>query len=196
MQIIFASANAHKASEIQAMVPNGLIVTTMDSVGIVEAIPEPFDTLHENAAAKAEYVFQKLGLACFSEDSGLEIDALDGKPGVHSAHYAGPNRNAQDNMHKVLSELHGNTNRKAQFRTIIHAIIQGEHHQFEGIVHGTIAEFPQGENGFGYDPIFIPDGYGHTFGELDADVKLSISHRSRAFEAFLLFLERRPDLFN
>lgn len=189
-EFVFATGNPNKVSEIQALVPSHIKIVPMSEIGISDDIPEPFFTLEENAKAKADYLYQKRPGNCFGEDTGLEIEALDGLPGVLSARFAGNQKDSNANMIKVLDEMQGMENRAARFRTVIHAIINKQHHSFEGIIEGTITEFPIGEKGFGYDPIFIPNGYDITFAEMDKATKGSISHRGRALEQFLLFLNR------
>lgn len=161
---------------------------SLSEIGCSEEIPEPWPTLEENALAKARFVCQRYGRNCFADDTGLEVDALDGRPGVQSARYAGPGKNSRDNMLKLLEELKNETRRKARFRAVIALIIDGEEMLFEGIVNGVIAHQPRGEGGFGYDPIFIPEGYEQTFGQLPAELKNTMSHRFRAIEKLVGFL--------
>ncbi len=155
----------------------------------MDEIPETGQTLEENARIKADFVTKTYGFDCFSDDTGLLIDALDGRPGVYSARYAGEQKNAKDNMAKVLQEMMGIRHRNAHFKTAIHLNLQGNSFVFDGTVEGSITDQPQGDGGFGYDPIFQPEGYGKTFGELPAEIKNSISHRARAVEKLVSFLK-------
>jgi XTP/dITP diphosphohydrolase len=178
--LVFATQNANKVKEVNAQIEGILSVKSLLDIGHTDELDEDFETLFENAQQKATFIYDKYKVSCFSEDTGLEIDALAGKPGVHTAHYAG-SRDSDANMSLVLKELEGVENRGAQFRTVIYLILDGEHFPFEGIVRGRIAlEKSQGTEGFGYDPIFIPDGYDVTFADLPTSVKKTISHRARA----------------
>ncbi len=188
MRIIFATNNLHKIQEINAILGAAIQIVGLRDIGCSEALPETQDTLSGNALQKARYVAEHYGVDCFSEDTGLEIEALHGAPGVDTAHYAGPARDPQANMQLVLQQLQGNAHRAAQFRTVIALYLQGEEHLFEGVVRGQIAVAPRGQGGFGYDPIFIPAGYTQTFAELPADVKNRISHRAKAAQALAVFL--------
>jgi XTP/dITP diphosphohydrolase len=190
--ITIASNNAHKISEIAAVMPAGFQWQSLLQAGISEDLPEPFETLEENSFSKAFHIWHHYGLSCFSDDTGLEVDALDGKPGVHTAHFSG-SRDADANMDALLEALEGKTNRKAQFRTVATLIIDGSTFSFEGIVKGTIALEKAGTNGFGYDPIFIPEGYDQTFAQLPEEVKLANSHRSRAIEKVVTFINTIND---
>jgi len=188
--LIFATGNRHKLGEVQSFLGDSFALSCLKDVEITEDIPETADTLEGNALQKALYVYHKCGCACFSDDTGLEIEALNGEPGVHSARYAGSHKNDQDNVKKVLKLLQGETNRRARFRTVIAYIDKsGESRFFEGEVRGTIIESCHGTEGFGYDPIFMPDGYDCTFAELSLNEKNKISHRARALQKFLLFLK-------
>ncbi len=187
-EIIFATANPHKIKEIKAILDGHFTIQGLDSIGCTEDIPETQPTIEGNAIQKAQYVVDHYGVNCFAEDTGLEIDALNGEPGVYSARYAGPQRDAQNNMNLVLKRLEGAEDRSARFKTVIALIIDGQIHTFEGIVNGRIIEEKKGDGGFGYDPIFMPDGYDQTFAELDAAVKNKISHRARAVEKLRTFL--------
>lgn len=194
MKIVFATNNQHKLSEIRNIFGNQLEVVSLADIGCHEDIPETGTTLQENAFQKAEYIFRKYGLSCFADDTGLEVDALDGAPGVYSARYAGrEGHDSEANMNKLLAELGQNNNRKARFRTVIALILKDKMPDnpsetelqkaavfFEGIVNGRIAYEKSGSEGFGYDPIFIPDGYELSFAELGIDIKNQISHRARA----------------
>jgi XTP/dITP diphosphohydrolase len=185
--LIFATSNAHKISELRAILPN-VVIKGLSDIGITEDIPETGLTLEENAYIKAKYLYDLTGEASFSEDTGLEVVALDGAPGVHTARYAGEHRDPNDNMAKLLHELAGDTNRTAQFRTVIAMVDDGNVKYFEGIVRGRIALEKSGNEGFGYDPIFIPDGYDRTFADLSSDIKNQISHRARAVAELIAFL--------
>lgn len=180
MKIVFATNNTHKLSEVRAVLGEGFELVTLREVGITEDIPETGATLDENASIKARYVYERTGLDCFADDTGLEVEALNGAPGVHSARYATDGHDFAANNRKLLRELNGITNRRARFRTVISLIRGGEERQVEGIVRGTIATEESGNEGFGYDPLFIPEGYDHTFADMSADQKNAISHRGRA----------------
>lgn len=180
MKIVFATNNTHKLSEVRAVLGEGFELVTLREVGITEDIPETGATLDENASIKARYVYERTGLDCFADDTGLEVEALNGAPGVHSARYATDGHDFAANNRKLLRELNGITNRRARFRTVISLIRGGKELQVEGIVRGTIATEESGNEGFGYDPLFIPEGYDHTFADMSADQKNAISHRGRA----------------
>jgi XTP/dITP diphosphohydrolase len=188
ISIVFASNNQHKINEIQQLIPAELKLLSLDSIGCVEEIPETALTIEGNAILKANYVTEKYGHFCFADDTGLEVEALNGEPGVFSARYAGEQKNANDNMQKLLKNLESSTHRNAQFKTIICLNINGEQHLFEGIVKGKIGLEPKGNQGFGYDPIFIPDGYTTTFAEMSMEEKSKISHRGLAVEKLVRFL--------
>jgi XTP/dITP diphosphohydrolase len=190
--ITIASNNAHKISEIAAVMPAGFQWQSLVQAGISEDLPEPFETLEENSFSKAFHIWHHYGLSCFSDDTGLEVEALEGKPGVHTAHFSG-SRDANANMDALLKALDGKTNRKAQFRTVATLIMDGSTFSFEGIVKGTIALKKAGTNGFGYDPIFIPEGYDQTFAQLPDEVKLAHSHRSKAIEKVVAFINTLND---
>ncbi len=188
--LVFATNNRHKVDEVNHKL-NGLFsIETLQEIGCDEDIPETADTLEGNALQKARYLYEKYGCNCFADDTGLEVEALDNAPGVYSARYAGEAKNADANMTKLLSELSGKTNRKARFRTVIALILDGKEYLFEGIVDGQILEKRQGDEGFGYDPIFLPAGYGKSFAELSITEKNAISHRGRAVDKLLAFLLR------
>ncbi|MEM9647787.1 MAG: non-canonical purine NTP diphosphatase [Bacteroidota bacterium] len=191
MKIVFATHNAHKLREVQQLLPEHIQLLSLDVIGCMEEIPETGSTLEENAKIKADHITEKYGMNCFSDDTGLLIDALEGAPGVYSARYAGAQKNAVDNMSKVLGELNGISERSAYFKTVIHLNLNGQCHVFEGKVHGTITETAKGDQGFGYDPIFKPEGYQKTFGELPSSIKNSISHRGRAIQKLVAFLKNR-----
>ncbi len=190
MEICFATNNAHKLEEVQALLGNTFRIKSLKDIGCREELPEERDTLEGNSSQKAEYVFQKYKVDCFADDSGLEVDALKGDPGVDSAHYAGPQRNHDDNMNLLLENLADNLNRKARFRTVITLIVSGDVHQFEGIVTGTILKEKRGQGGFGYDPVFLPDGFSKTLAEMSMEEKNRISHRARAIQKLTEFLKK------
>lgn len=190
-QLIFATHNAHKADEVKAIVGNLFEVKNLSDINFFDEIPETGNTFKENAFQKVKYLHDKLNCNCFADDSGLSVDALNGEPGIFSARYAGEPSNSQRNTEKLLDALKNISNRKAQFTCVIAVILDGQTHFFEGIIRGTITEYPQGEGGFGYDPIFIPDGYDKTFAELPADIKNKISHRAIALEKFKQFLNSK-----
>ncbi|MBR4952405.1 MAG: non-canonical purine NTP diphosphatase [Alistipes sp.] len=180
MKIVFATNNAHKLSEVSALLGDRFELVTLREVGITEDIPETGATLDENASIKARYVYERTGLNCFADDTGLEVEALDGAPGVHSARYATDGHDFAANNRKLLRELEGKVNRKARFRTVISLIVDGIERQVEGIVEGEITTSESGAEGFGYDPLFMPEGYDRTFAEMSAEEKNAISHRGRA----------------
>jgi XTP/dITP diphosphohydrolase len=190
-QLIFATNNANKVAEIQSLVGPDFNIIDMQSAGIDIDIPEPHDTLNENALEKASTIFKITTTNCFSEDTGLEIESLNGAPGVKSARYAGEDRNFQANIDKVLEELSNIENRKAQFRTIICLIWENQTYYFEGICKGQIAHTMQGEKGFGYDPIFIPDGADKSFAQMSMEEKNSFSHRQKAVTQLFEFLRSK-----
>jgi XTP/dITP diphosphohydrolase len=187
--LIFATNNEHKVSEIQSLLTKDINVITLKQAGINIDIPEPYDTLQANANTKAKTIFEITKQNCFSEDTGLEIDALNGAPGVHSARYAGTDRNFNANIEKVLANLKNYENRKAQFRTVICLIWNEKEYYFEGICRGQIAEQNSGTAGFGYDPIFIPEGATKSFAEMTMDEKNSYSHRQKAVTQLFSFLQ-------
>jgi XTP/dITP diphosphohydrolase len=192
MKIIFASANKNKIKEIKALLPESFELLGLEDIGITEEIPEPGTSIKENSFLKAQYVLhffknKNETVAVFADDSGLEVEALDSAPGVYSARYAGIPKNDTNNNKKLLEELKLVTDRKARFVTVITLIINGEVHYFEGEIKGTIAFEGRGNNGFGYDPLFIPQGYRSTFAELDAEVKNTISHRANAVKKLIAF---------
>ncbi len=189
MKIVFASNNKNKIQEIQSMLPESIQIVSLESIGCFEEIPETADTIEGNAILKANFVTQKYGFDCFADDTGLEVEALKGKPGVYSARYAGEQRNADDNMNKLLGELLDKSNRNAQFKTVIALNFEGKQYLFTGIASGEITSEKMGTGGFGYDPIFKPSGYENTFAELSLEVKNEISHRGKATKALLEFLQ-------
>lgn len=189
--MIFATANQHKIEEVQKMLPDSIMLYTPAHYGITEEIPENEPTLQGNASSKAWYIYNKLGINCFADDTGLEVEALDGAPGVHSARYApGDGHNSEDNIALLLHNLEGKSNRNARFRTIISLIIDGVEHQFEGVVRGTIRHEKSGTDGFGYDSVFEPTGYDITFAQMPLYQKNEISHRGRATAKLVEFLNR------
>jgi XTP/dITP diphosphohydrolase len=187
IQICFATRNAHKLEEVQSVLPEFIRLVSLDEIGCTEELPENQRTIEGNALEKARFVFEKYGVDCFADDTGLEIEALNGQPGVDTAHYAGPERSAEKNMALVLQKLQHSQNRKARFKTVFALYWEGEMYSFEGLVEGTIAPKPTGNQGFGYDPIFIPDGFSQTFAELGPEVKNRLSHRARATQALVNF---------
>ncbi len=187
--LIFATNNEHKVAEIQSLLPKDINVLTLQQAGINIDIPEPYDTLLENANTKAITIFEITKQNCFSEDTGLEIDALNGAPGVHSARYAGADRNFNANIEKVLSNLKNIENRTAQFRTVICLIWEEKEYYFEGICRGHIAEQNSGTAGFGYDPIFIPEGASKSFAAMTMEEKNTFSHRQKAVTQLFTFLQ-------
>ena len=189
-KLVFATNNAHKLEEIAAILGEKIKLLSLKDIECTADIPETANTLEGNATQKAEYIYQQYGLDCFADDTGLEVEALDGAPGVFSARYAGEGHNSEDNMQKLLQNLQGVTNRKAQFRTVICLIWDGKKYLFEGICKGEIIEEKRGNAGFGYDPIFVPEGYDQTFAELGNDIKNTISHRARAVEKLCQFLKK------
>jgi XTP/dITP diphosphohydrolase len=190
MDIVFATNNEHKLYEVAELLGDKYNVIGLKDIGCTEEIPETADTLEGNALLKAKYVFDKFGKNCFSDDTGLEVEVLNNAPGVYSARYAGEEKNAEANMNKLLLELQNKTNRNARFRTVVALIIDGKEHLFEGEVTGSIIEQKRGDEGFGYDPIFIPDGYTKTFAELPLTEKNTISHRAKAVKKLVVFLEK------
>lgn len=190
MQLVFATNNENKVREIRSMLGNLFRIITLQEAGIDIDIPEPHDTLEENAREKSSVIYKMTGHSCFSEDTGLEVIALDGAPGVLSARYAGEQKSATDNIAKLLQELKGKTDRTARFRTVISLIIDGQERQFEGVSQGRILEQPQGSEGFGYDPIFVPDGEDRSFAEMGIAEKNKYSHRARAFAGLIAYLKK------
>lgn len=180
MKLVFATNNRHKLDEVRAIVGDRVEVLSLNDIGCHDDIPETADTLQGNALIKARYIHEKFGVDCFADDTGLEVEALDGAPGVYSARYAGEECDSEANMKKLLQNLTGKSNRNAQFRTVIALIIKGEEKLFNGIVKGTITEEKRGDSGFGYDPVFVPEGFSESFAQMSGDMKNSISHRYRA----------------
>ncbi|MBR1917954.1 MAG: non-canonical purine NTP diphosphatase [Bacteroidaceae bacterium] len=189
-KIVFATNNEHKLREIRAILHDETEVLSLSDIGCHTDIPETADTLEGNALIKAHYVYDNYGYDCFADDTGLEVEALNGEPGVRTARYAGDNQDSQANMRKLLREMKGKDNRNARFRTAIALILDGEEHLFSGEVRGTITTEPIGDKGFGYDPVFIPEDTGKTFAQLGEDVKNHISHRARAVAKLTEFLNK------
>lgn len=185
--LLFATNNPHKLREVQDIIGNEFRILSLKDVDIRDEIPETCDTLEGNAAQKAWYIHEKSGLDCFADDTGLEIDALDGRPGVFSARYAGEGCSFDDNIDKILRELSGLSNRTARFRCVVCLILQGKEHFFEGRIEGIITDERKGRDGFGYDPVFLPAGHLQTFAEMPAYLKNGISHRGRAVSKMLKF---------
>ncbi len=190
MRLVFATHNQNKFNEVKKLLPAPIQLVSLTDIGCIEEIPETGQTLEENAILKAEHVTQNYGLPCIADDTGLLVDALDGAPGVYSARYAGERKNAMDNMQKLLSDLQSKTDRTAHFETVI-ALKQGLETQiFTGSISGEITRAPKGAKGFGYDPIFKPEGYEETFAELSIDIKNQIGHRGKAIQKLLVYLQK------
>ncbi len=188
-KLIFATNNLHKLKEIQYLLQEKFNIISLEEIGIREDIPETADTLEENALQKARFIYQKTQSDCFADDTGLEVDSLGGAPGVYSARYAGENASFDDNMDKLIAALAGHENRRARFRTVIALIIKGDEYLFEGQVDGIILKERAGKDGFGYDPIFLPEGFEKSFAEMDPEQKNAISHRGRSVQKLVHFLE-------
>lgn len=189
LSLVFASNNANKIREIQLLVPNSIKIVSLEDIGCKDEIPETASTIEGNAILKANYITQKYNLPCFADDSGLEIEALNGEPGVFSARYAGEPKNDDYNIKKVLQNLEGINNRNANFKTVICLNLNNSQHLFTGIVNGKITNQKLGNNGFGYDPIFVPDGFFKTFAQMSAQEKSAISHRAIAVTKMIEFLK-------
>ncbi|MBZ4034581.1 non-canonical purine NTP diphosphatase [Flavobacterium sp. 17A] len=188
MNLVFASNNKNKIAEIQSMLPENIKILSLEDINCLEDIPETADTIEGNAVLKADYVTQKYGYDCFADDTGLEVNALNGEPGVYSARYAGEQKNADDNMNKLLNALKNEENRSAQFKTVITLNLKGKQYLFTGIVKGNITLEKVGTNGFGYDPIFQPENYSETFAQLPLETKNTIGHRGKAVKQLIDFL--------
>lgn len=188
MQLVFASNNLNKIKEIQSILKGSIQLLSLSDIGCNEEIPETAATIEGNAILKANYVTKKYGYDCFADDTGLEVNELNGEPGVYSARYAGEQRDANDNMNKLLDALQGKEDRSAHFKTVIALNLKGEQHLFTGIAKGTITEKKAGDHGFGYDPIFQPENYSETFAELASEIKNTISHRAKATQQLIDFL--------
>ena len=190
--LVFATGNSHKLQEVQGLFKEGFALSCLKDVNITEEIPETADNLVDNALQKAWYVYKKCGIPCFADDTGLEVEALNGAPGVYSARYAGEQKDSKLNMLLLLKNMTGKENRNARFRTIIAYIDENaQEHIFEGEIRGKIIENMTGENGFGYDPIFVPEGYDKTFAQLSSETKNKRSHRARAMEKFLSYINSK-----
>ena len=189
MKLVFATNNKNKILEVQQMLPESIKIISLESIGCFEEIPETADTIEENAIMKANYVTQKYGYDCFADDTGLEVESLNGEPGVLSARYAGEQRNSDDNMNKLLEALANKTNRNAQFKTVIALNLKEKQYLFTGIARGEITMEKTGNQGFGYDPIFKPEGYNATFAQLSLEEKGKISHRGKATGQLIAFLK-------
>jgi XTP/dITP diphosphohydrolase len=187
-RIVFATNNAHKMGEVSAILHADFSIVGLKEIGCFEDIPETQDTIQGNALQKARYIWDKYGVDCFADDTGLEVEALNGAPGVYSARYAGEDCVSEKNIQKLLQELHGISNRKARFKTVVALIQGGKEFLFEGIINGTIMTHKSGTDGFGYDPIFLPDGYDQSFAEMSMEQKNTISHRAIATKALAAFL--------
>ena len=190
IELVFATNNLHKLGELSRLAGDKFQLLSLKDINCFDDIPETADNLEGNAAIKARYIWEKFRRSCFADDTGLEVDALNGQPGVYSARYAGEVQDSKANMAKILREMSGKSNRMACFRTVICLIIDGKECFFEGIVNGQLLSERRGTEGFGYDPIFVPDGFEQTFAEMDLDVKNKISHRGKATEKLLDFLKR------
>lgn len=188
-ELVFATNNAHKLVEVQNAIDNRFMIRSLADIGCFDDIPETADTLEGNASIKSKYIYDKYGVDCFADDTGLEVEHLGGKPGVWSARYAGDEHNHEKNIQKLLREMEGASNRKAQFRTVISLIINRTEFLFEGVVIGTILNEKHGDKGFGYDPVFQPDGFSSSFAEMDLEAKNKISHRGLAVRKLAAFLE-------
>lgn len=190
-KLVFATNNLHKLQEVKPLLANKFNLLSLADIGFTEEIPEDFDTLELNASQKAWHIYNRFGIDCFADDTGLEVDALNGAPGVYSARYAGEHKSPQDNINKLLLALSGVENRRARFRTVISLVIGGNETLFEGVVEGVILTEKHGEAGFGYDPIFMPDGYNVSFAQMELDEKNAISHRGRAVSKLVSFLNSK-----
>ena len=192
-KLVFVTNNAHKLEEVAAILGDQIELLSLNDIGCHTDIPETAETLEGNALLKSSFIFKNYGLDCFADDTGLEVEALNGAPGVYSARFAGEEHDSQANMRKLLHEMEEKDNRKARFRTIISLIEEGREHQFEGIVNGSITREKKGDSGFGYDPVFQPDGYDQTFAELGEETKNKISHRAQAVARLCEYLASKQD---
>lgn len=188
MQIVFATNNLNKLREVQSLIPNHIKLLSLEDIGCLEDVPETRETIEGNAIQKATYIKEKYGYDCFADDTGLEVDALHGAPGVYSARYAGEQRNSEDNIQKILKNMRDESNRKAQFKTVIALEFKGKQHLFTGICKGEITHQKMGNHGFGYDPIFKAEGYDQTFAEISLEEKNKIGHRGKAVQLLINFL--------
>jgi len=191
MKIVFATNNQNKVKEVQSLVPKNITVLSLKDINCEEDIPETQPTIEGNAIQKAQYVKEHYGYDCFADDTGLEVHALSGEPGVFSARYAGPRRNADDNMNKLLNNLQNKEDRSAQFKTVVALILNGEQHTFTGICEGTIIKEKRGDKGFGYDPIFMADGFSETFAQISLEEKNRVGHRGKAVQKLIDFLQQQ-----
>ena len=192
MRLCFATNNQHKIKEVGALLDSSYTILSLSDIGCVEELAEEQSTIPGNSFQKANYVFQKYEVPCFADDSGLEVDALKGEPGVDSAHYAGPQRSFEDNMNLLLKNMANHAHRGAQFKTVITLVTSQTTQQFEGILRGQILYDKRGQGGFGYDPLFLPDGYDRTLAEMSLEEKNTISHRSKAVEKLIAYLSANP----
>lgn len=190
-KLVFATNNRHKLEEVGDVLKGHLEILSLKEINCFDDIPETADTLEGNALLKAQHIFENYGYDCFADDTGLEVEALDGRPGVYSARYAGEDQNAARNMEKLLGELDGKLNRRARFRTVVALIEGAKVSYFEGKIEGTIIEQKRGSAGFGYDPVFVPDGYSQTFAELGSEIKNKISHRALAIQELIQYLKKK-----
>lgn len=191
--LVFATNNLHKLEEVRHIASEKVRIVSLSEINCHDDIPETADTLEGNALIKARYIRDHYGCDCFADDTGLEVEALGNAPGVYSARYAGPGHDAEANIQKLLLQMEGKTNRKARFRTVVALILDGQEHLFEGVINGEITTEKQGDSGFGYDPVFRPDGYALTFAELGNDIKNRISHRALAVSKLADFLSKLPE---
>lgn len=191
--LVFATNNLHKLEEVRDIASEKVRIVSLSEINCHDDIPETADTLEGNALIKARYIRDHYGCDCFADDTGLEVEALGNAPGVYSARYAGPGHDAEANIQKLLLQMEGKTNRKARFRTVVALILDGQEHLFEGVINGEITTEKQGDSGFGYDPVFRPDGYALTFAELGNDIKNRISHRALAVSKLADFLSKLPE---
>ena len=187
-KLIFATHNKNKLKEVRSLIPQTIELFSLDDINLLEEIEETATTIEGNAILKAQTIYKQTGINCFADDSGLLVDVLDGAPGVYSARYAGEHKNDNDNLEKLLKDLQGQSNRKAHFKTVMALIIEGKEYLFEGKIEGQIISEKRGANGFGYDPIFVPDGYSETFAEMGSDIKNMISHRAKAMKKLVEFV--------
>ena len=189
IELVFATNNQHKLEEIRNVTVNTVKILSLNEIGCYEEIPETAETLEGNASQKSWYIYNKYGKNCFADDTGLEVESLNGRPGVFSARYSGPEQDPEKNIVKLLAELKNHSNRQAQFRTVISLIINGKEFHFEGVVKGKILFNTQGNKGFGYDPVFMPEGFSNSFAEMNLEEKNKISHRAKAMNALIRFLK-------
>jgi XTP/dITP diphosphohydrolase len=187
-KLIFATHNKNKLKEVRSLIPSSIELLSLDDINLLEEIEETAATIEGNALLKAQTIYNQTGINCFADDSGLLVDTLNGAPGVYSARYAGEHKNDSDNLEKLLNDLSDKDNRHAHFKTVMALIIDGKEYLFEGIINGTITTQKSGVNGFGYDPIFLPNGYTKTFAEMSSDIKNVISHRARAMKQLIEFV--------